>query len=92
MKTVTNYAQWFNLEVTRVADDAWKRLMAPERTERLYLYGKRGGLTVALDGAGAPEGYELVTPEPFPENMERRYLGTWIHDRASRFPCLPEEG
>lgn len=91
-RTVTGYANWFVLEVGRVARLAHAELMrayagGPGSTE-LYLWFKRGALAVAAD---KPEGFELGHAERLPTDRTEHQLYGWIHDKAARLACLPSE-
>lgn len=83
-----NANDWFSAEVARAVETAW-RLMMADPTTRVYLWHRRGGLTVAAE---QPEGYELSENQAVPSHRERAHVAGWILERARRLPCLPVEG
>lgn len=90
-RTTTNYAQAFNLLVSRTADEAHRRMM--RNPSPLYLYFIPHGMRCGTidDSEPLPVGAELVWSERLPGNLTRDQLAMRFHDALARLPLLPLE-
>lgn len=93
MKTFAEYRTLVKLAAYD-AETLQKSLANAGRPEPLYLYArhstadKRGALRMVSDSEPAPDGWQLVTPEPLRISTPYDRIFTWIYDRAKRAPIL----
>ena len=80
--------QWFEVAVSAASDAGWRALMA-DCTTPVYLWHRRGGLTMAAEKPGAE--WELSSGEAQRGSQTRDQMRAWIHNLARRLPCLPLE-
>jgi hypothetical protein len=86
-----DYDAWTWNAAAQAAESGHTRMMRDPWTA-VYLYCKPGSVTTRPDGDDPCDmGYQLVTAERLPLNMDRNQLMFWIHDRLVRAPCLPDE-
>lgn len=90
MRQTEGYSQWFVNECARAARLGHAKMMAAGgASDELYLYYRRGELALLPDKL---EGFELGCSERVPGNLTVEQLTGWVHQRATRLPCLPNEG
>ena len=92
-RTVTSYAQWYVNATAKVAQDAHRMMMQDPALQcgvAVYLYYKRHGLEfAAIPETKDSSGYELVTGERMPTDLDVLQLICWVRQFTNSVPVLP---
>lgn len=86
MKIIDTY-DWLSIQASNAAKEWWS-LQSANPFAALYLYFRRGQLTVAED---KPAGFELGTGQRLSPMATLDGTTAWIYAQAFKLPCLPEE-
>jgi len=93
MQTFTEYRTLVKI-AAQDAETLQKSQANAGKPEPMYLYArhstaeKRGALRMVSDSEPAPDGWQLVTPEPLRISTPYDRIFTWIYDRARNQPIL----